>query len=212
LCWEDSTTKRRYDFLPAIDVGAPMKAKFFAIAAALLVLSGCGSMTIPAAARMGNDEVLIGTSTASIRGGTFEVSSPSKNLVCKGNYDALDTNIVISAPVRCSDGRYGTITVTRTPDLMAGQGVFTLADGTTGNVAFGRLAATVINQPRPPEYAALATTPGLIATSPTTRTPACESPNYYGSISCLTGRPRTTYVRGYYRKNGTYVRPYYRSN
>lgn len=33
----------------------------------------------------------------------------------------------------------------------------------------------------------------------------------YGAISCITGQPRTTYVSGYYRKNGTYVKPYYRS-
>jgi hypothetical protein len=33
----------------------------------------------------------------------------------------------------------------------------------------------------------------------------------YGKISKKTGRPRTKYVRGYYRKNGTYVRGYYRS-
>jgi hypothetical protein len=33
----------------------------------------------------------------------------------------------------------------------------------------------------------------------------------YGSVSCLTGAPKTTYVRGYRRKDGTYVRPHYRS-
>lgn len=33
----------------------------------------------------------------------------------------------------------------------------------------------------------------------------------YGAISTVTGLPRTTYVSGYYRKNGTYVKPYYRS-
>lgn len=33
----------------------------------------------------------------------------------------------------------------------------------------------------------------------------------YGSVSCITGAPKTTYVRGYRRKNGTYVRPHYRS-
>jgi len=35
--------------------------------------------------------------------------------------------------------------------------------------------------------------------------------SYYGATSCVTGLPKTTYVRGYYRKDGTYVRPYYRS-
>lgn len=36
--------------------------------------------------------------------------------------------------------------------------------------------------------------------------------SYYGATSCITGLPRTTYVSGYYRKNGTYVQPYYRSS
>ena len=33
----------------------------------------------------------------------------------------------------------------------------------------------------------------------------------YGEISTITGRPKTVYVKGYYRKDGTYVQPYYRS-
>jgi hypothetical protein len=33
----------------------------------------------------------------------------------------------------------------------------------------------------------------------------------YGDISSKTGRPKTKYVQGYYRKNGTYVEGYYRS-
>jgi hypothetical protein len=38
-----------------------------------------------------------------------------------------------------------------------------------------------------------------------------ENSSYYGEISKLTGRPKTVYVRGYFRKDGTYVRSYYRS-
>lgn len=39
----------------------------------------------------------------------------------------------------------------------------------------------------------------------------CEGLGCYGVISETTGRPRTTYVRGYTRKDGTYVQPHYRS-
>lgn len=39
-----------------------------------------------------------------------------------------------------------------------------------------------------------------------------ENGGYYGQISDRTGRPRTQYVHGYYRKDGTYVRSYYRSH
>jgi hypothetical protein len=35
--------------------------------------------------------------------------------------------------------------------------------------------------------------------------------SYYGEISEKTGRPRTEYVQGYYRRDGTYVGSYYRS-
>jgi len=38
-----------------------------------------------------------------------------------------------------------------------------------------------------------------------------ENGSYYGEISPATGRPKTVYVRGYYRKDGTYVRSHYRS-
>ncbi len=38
-----------------------------------------------------------------------------------------------------------------------------------------------------------------------------ENGSYYGEQSRLTGKPKTTHVQGYYRKNGTYVRGHYRS-
>jgi hypothetical protein len=38
-----------------------------------------------------------------------------------------------------------------------------------------------------------------------------ENGSYYGQISGATGRPKTTYVGGYYRRDGTYVRGHYRS-
>lgn len=43
------------------------------------------------------------------------------------------------------------------------------------------------------------------------RFPIAENESYYGQISENTGRPKTVYVRGYYRKDGTYVRSHYRS-
>lgn len=38
-----------------------------------------------------------------------------------------------------------------------------------------------------------------------------ENNSCYGDISVRTGRPKTTYVNGYYRRDGTYVRSHYRS-
>jgi len=45
---------------------------------------------------------------------------------------------------------------------------------------------------------------------PPTRTCA-ENGSCYGDISTITGRPKTTHVQGYFRKDGTYVRGHYRS-
>jgi len=48
--------------------------------------------------------------------------------------------------------------------------------------------------------------------TPQLYSPGCsESGSCLGDISAATGRPKTVYVGGYYRKNGTYVRGYYRS-
>jgi hypothetical protein len=41
--------------------------------------------------------------------------------------------------------------------------------------------------------------------------PIAENGSYYGEISKATGRPKTVYVHGYYRRDGTYVRSHYRS-
>ncbi len=38
-----------------------------------------------------------------------------------------------------------------------------------------------------------------------------ENDSYYGEISEATGRPKTVYVKPYYRKDGTYVKSHYRS-
>ncbi len=57
---------------------------------------------------------------------------------------------------------------------------------------------------------------GDIATRPSESnsvyaTPCAENGSCYGDISNVTGLPKTTAVKGYYRKDGTYVRGHYRS-
>lgn len=242
-----------------------MKRSVIAAVILPLSLAGCGSVTVPAAVKMTNGEALTGTTTASMSGGTFQVSSPTGAVNCSGNYDAFDTNPTISAPVRCSDGRYGTITVLRSQDGGSGTGTVTLADGSTGNVAFGRAAASVIAYQPPQTLASADMQPAngaLVAdTSPTTDFPSAPGstlpqPQYAaltGPLSTTRATPRvytgncptadsiaadgkrcgrrsaeyraggydgygswasaaprytggSTYVRGYFRKNGTYVR------
>lgn len=72
-----------------------------------------------------------------------------------------------------------------------------------------------VAQPQPPLYAAKQPPPTPVYSPPAipTRVPSygCSSGNYYGAISCVTGLPKTTHVRSYFRKNGTFVRSHYRS-
>lgn len=232
--------------------------------AALLLLSSCGSMTLPAAVKMDSGEALTGTTTAAMSGGTFQVASPTGSVSCSGNYDPFDTSPIISAPVRCSDGRYGTLTVRRSPEGRSGLGTVSLADGTSGRVAFGSQAATVLEtatatplQTGQAQGGLLGATgtfeasggassaaglynPSSVSTVPPTYsfyppsssrvyTGNCPTPESYDAAGRRCGarsaasKPGgydgygswassksysggSTYVRGYYRKNGTYVR------
>lgn len=70
-----------------------------------------------------------------------------------------------------------------------------------------------------PAVAAVPQQPTKVTYQPPSRlppvgyTPPCsESGSCYGDTSAATGRPKTTYVHGYFRKNGAYVRSYYRSH
>ena len=232
--------------------------------AAMCLLSSCGSLTLPAAVKMESGEALTGTTTAATSGGTFQVASPTGNLNCSGNYDPFDTAPVISAPVRCSDGRYGTITVLRSPEGRSGVGTVALADGTTGRVAFGSRAAEIlqtanaapagtmgvqgvpdvspalsqVSGANSSQMAGLYSAPSFSGASPTYSSGAassriytgnCPTPDSYDAAGRRCGarsaasKPGgydgyrswassksysggSTYVRGYYRKNGTYVR------
>jgi len=134
-----------------------------------LLLSSCGSVTLPAAVRLQDNSVLIGTTTASMSGGTFQVAKPDGSVRCSGTYDALDTRPTIAVPFTCTDGKYGTATVTRNPQGRSGQGFALLSDGSQASLAFGDQAAAVVN----PTSVALASFPP----APT----ALEQPTYSAS-------------------------------
>lgn len=237
---------------------------------ALSALAGCGTYTAPAAVRLDDGTALIGTTTAAVSGGTFQLSSPNSPLTCSGNYNALDTRPTISIPVSCSDGRYGTAVVTRSHDGLSGSGYVTTSDGQRGVVAFGNNAGSILIQPSVAQSntgpvfvgSSISSTPaapayGSTPTYPNTYSPAyaASSPNYpstpshtyvgncptpdsydaagrrcggrsaasrpggyngYGSwaptykSSYRASSGGTTFVRGYYRRNGTYVRSHTR--
>lgn len=45
----------------------------------------------------------------------------------------------------------------------------------------------------------------------TTGHSSAENGSFYGELSATTGRPKTVFVNGYFRKDGTYIRSHYRS-
>src|SRR5579863_1052794 len=74
-----------------------------AIALALSLVS-C-STTWPVVVIGKKGEMLKGTATASLQGGSFSVTDGK--LTCGGGYNSLNTSSTITMPVLCSDGRRG---------------------------------------------------------------------------------------------------------
>ncbi len=118
--------------------------RYLTICAAGLLLSSCGSYTTPAAVKFDDGTALLGTTTAAISGGHFQLSTPDKSLICGGTYDALDMKTVITIPVSCNDGRYGSAVITRNRDGLGGRGYVTTSDGKRGVVAFGNNAGAIL--------------------------------------------------------------------
>lgn len=115
---------------------------FVFVAASAMSLASC-AMTVPVAVISGKGDVMRGTSTASMAGGSFQVSGKlkGKKTDCSGTYDAFDTSVTISMPVRCSDGRRGFVIATRQANGIDGSGRVRLTDGTEADFVFGRAAA-----------------------------------------------------------------------
>ena len=112
--------------------------------AASAALMGCAtSFTVPAAVRTTKGEMFYGSTTASTTGGHFEVNEMNGRARCSGTYDPWDNRRTISSSFTCTDGRSGTITVTRRTDGVGGTGSVRMNDGTTGFAAFGADASTI---------------------------------------------------------------------
>ncbi len=103
-----------------------------------LLLAGC-SVTEPVVVIGKNGDVLRGTTTAALDGGSFNVSNGK--LSCGGSYNSLDTSPTISMAVLCSDGRRGIVIVTRDRSGLSGAGTVRMTDGEELTFMFGRAAA-----------------------------------------------------------------------
>lgn len=197
--------------------------------AAPLFLASCGTITLPAAVKMDAGEVMIGTTIASPSGGKFEVSTPNNSTTCSGTYNPYNTSPILEAPFKCSDGRFGNLVVSRSPDGMEGTGLINLSDGSKGRVAFGSSASRVFDEPnvglQPAASSGLVSATSSASSSggysgncPTPESIAADGkrcgarsaasrPGGYSGYGWYSGKSysSSTYVRGHYR-NGSYVR------
>jgi hypothetical protein len=108
------------------------------VAAMAVLLAGC-SITEPVVVIGKNGEILRGTTTAALDGGSFNVSNGK--LTCGGSYNALNTSPTISIPVLCSDGRRGIVIATRDKSGVSGSGTVRMTDGEEATFMFGPAAA-----------------------------------------------------------------------
>ena len=102
---------------------------------AALILPAC-SVTAPVAVIGANGEIMRGTTTADLFGGTFEASNA--RATCKGTYDANPSDNVSFAVV-CTDGRRGIGTAKR-ETASTGSGEITMTDGTKARFVYGETA------------------------------------------------------------------------
>lgn len=114
------------------------KLSALALSGALAALAGCVSQfAVPVTGMLG-DQAAQGEAVASTDGsGTFWVENID-GLRCDGTYDSKVTDPTIRVPVRCSDGRTGTLLATR--QGMSGTVIGKLSDGTEGRFVFGNLS------------------------------------------------------------------------
>jgi hypothetical protein len=98
-----------------------------------------GAVTEPVVAIDKNGRILRGTTTASLSGGSFNVTDGK--LTGGGNYNALDTSPTISMPVLCSDGRRGIIIATGDDSGRSGAGAARMTDASEATFMFGSAAA-----------------------------------------------------------------------
>ncbi|MEO9530067.1 hypothetical protein [Roseibium sp.] len=116
--------------------------RFLIVAAMCSVFLAACAVTRPVVVIADNGEMLRGSATATLSGGSFEVSGKwkGKMLTCAGSYDSLDSSTTISMPVHCNDGRKGIVIATRQRSGLDGSGRVRLNDGTDADFVFGTAA------------------------------------------------------------------------
>jgi hypothetical protein len=112
--------------------------RVFAATTLVALLSAC-AITEPVVVIGKDGQTLKGTATASMSGGSFNVTDG--HLSCGGSYDSMSTSVTITMQVLCSDGRKGIVISTRESSGVAGHGTVKLNDGSEWTFIFGPAAA-----------------------------------------------------------------------
>ena len=107
---------------------------------------GC-SVIQPVAVIGQHGDVLVGSATAAISGGTFEVTNST--ITCRGTYNALLLTPDVNFSTVCNDGRQGIGTAIRDATGMGGRGTVSLDDGEIAQFIFGPEAGIFRPKTRP---------------------------------------------------------------
>ena len=104
----------------------------------IATLPAC-SVTEPVVVIGDNGQTLRGSATATMSGGSFNVTDDK--LTCAGSYNSLSMEPTITMQTLCPDGRKGIVIATRDSSGTSGHGTVRLNDGTSGQFIFGPAAA-----------------------------------------------------------------------
>ncbi|WGJ15775.1 hypothetical protein QEV83_05815 [Methylocapsa sp. D3K7] len=108
---------------------------------AFLLGSACAtSVTVPLAVISEHGEILRGTNTSALSGGSFSVTNGK--ITCTGSYNAVTDSKTLTVPILCSDGRTGIATATRDTQFSGG-GKVRFSDGSEGNFIYGDAASRI---------------------------------------------------------------------
>jgi hypothetical protein len=181
--------------------------RVFIVVATSLALTGCASAPAPAPESL----ALNGTLDLSKPGIGIRVADASETLVCETHTASGRLPETLSLPLTCSEGRSGTLYLTKAPVL---RGTVTFIGGQLGDVTF---APPAIPAP-PPAAPPPAVAPAVVVPAPSVSYSAPPTHRAYvrhrsastGYVHVRAHTRRATYVHPHYR-NGRYVSGHYRS-
>jgi hypothetical protein len=168
------------------------------LALAGVVLAGCASAPPPPAPE---PLALNGTLDLSKPGIGIRVADLSETLVCETHTASGKLPETLSLPLTCSEGRSGTLTLTKAPEL---RGTVTFTGGQLGDVTFAPPATLTPPPAAPPPAVA----PPVIVPAPSVSTSA--PPTHHTYVRHRSASTGYVYVRAHTRR-ATYVRPHYRA-